>query len=174
MQNKCVFAGTFDPPTVGHKNVIDTCLKMFEEVVVAVMENTDKRPSLTSEQRLALLTKLYKGQPRVKIICFNGAAVDLLEQENTVFYVRGVRNTVDFEYENQNFFASKKLKKNLVTIYIPAEQETLHVSSTLVKNSVKFKKDFTEYIPAEILDDFLTIQKQTNANNSNGICMKRK
>ena len=123
---KCVFAGTFDPPTTGHKRVIEDCLKIFDEVVVAVMVN-------------------------------EGAVVDLLEKENTPFYVRGIRNTVDFEYENANFFANKKLKKDIVTVYLPAEQESLQISSTLVKNSVKFKKDFSDYVPSEILQDILTL-----------------
>lgn len=151
---KCVFSGTFDPPTRGHKNVIETCLKIFDEVVVAVMVNPAKTPFFTTEQRLSLLGKLFKNQPRVKIRSFSGAAVDLLAEEDTVFYVRGLRNTVDFEYENADHFASKKLKNDIVTLYIPAEQDDLHISSLLVKNSVKFKKDYSNLIPEEIKEEF--------------------
>lgn len=150
---KCVFAGTFDPPTTGHKNVIDDCLKMFDEVVVAVMINTSKTPLFTIEERIGLIKKLYSDNLRVRVLSYDGAVVDLLEKENTPFYVRGIRNTVDFEYENANHFANKKLKGDIVTIYLPAGQEVLHVSSTLVKNSVKFKKNFSEYVPEEILPD---------------------
>ncbi len=151
---KCVFSGTFDPPTRGHKNVIETCLKIFDEVVVAFMVNPAKTPFFTTEQRLSLLGKLFKNQPRVKIRSFSGAAVDLLAEEDTVFYVRGLRNTVDFEYENADHFASKKLKNDIVTLYIPAEQDDLHISSSLVKNSVKFKKDYSNLIPEEIKEEF--------------------
>lgn len=151
---KCVFSGTFDPPTRGHKNVIETCLKIFDEVVVAVMVNPAKTPFFTTEQRLSLLGKLFKNRPRVKIRSFSGAAVDLLAEEDTVFYVRGLRNTVDFEYENADHFASKKLKNDIVTLYIPAEQDDLHISSSLVKNSVKFKKDYSNLIPEEIKEEF--------------------
>ncbi|MDE6105332.1 MAG: pantetheine-phosphate adenylyltransferase [Clostridia bacterium] len=159
---KCVFAGSFDPPTTGHKKVIDDCLKMFDEVVVAIMINTQKVCALTEEQRKGLIEKLYKNDNRVKVVIFGGAVVDLLEKENTPFYVRGVRNTVDFEYENQNFFANKKLKEDIVTIYIPAEQQSLHISSTLVKNSVKFNKDFKDYIPEEIYEDLLKLLSPQN------------
>lgn len=152
---KCVFSGTFDPPTTGHKMIIEKCLALFDEVVVAVMVNTDKKPLLTEEERKLLLSKLFAGEKRVRVEIFEGAAVDLLQKENTPFYVRGVRNTIDFEYENANYFASKKLKDDIVTIYIPAEQDSLQVSSTLVKNSVKFKKDYSEYLPEEIRQDFL-------------------
>lgn len=159
---KCIFAGSFDPPTMGHKKVIDDCLKMFDEVVVAIMINSQKVCALTEEQRKGLIEKLYKNDSRVKVVIFGGAVVDLLEKENTPFYVRGVRNTVDFEYENRNFFANKKLKDDIVTIYIPAEQQSLHISSTLVKNSVKFNKDFKDYIPEEIYGDLLKLLSPQN------------
>lgn len=156
---KCVFAGTFDPPTTGHRAVIEKCLAIFDEVVVAVMVNTSKRPLLSEEERKELLQRLFCGEPRVRVEIFEGAAVDILEKENTPFYVRGVRNTVDFEYENADYFANARLKKDIITIYIPAEQESLQVSSTLVKNSVKFHKDYAEYMPEEIRADFLRMIK---------------
>lgn len=159
---KCVFAGTFDPPTTGHKNVIDTCLEIFDEVVVGVGINTAKTPMFSADERKALLEKLYGGEKRVRVVLFVGAAVDLLERENTRFYVRGLRNTVDFEYETADHFASKKLKKDLVTLYVPAEQESLHISSSLVRNSRKFKKDFLSYVPEKILSDVIRLMEEKN------------
>lgn len=156
---KCVFAGTFDPPTTGHKNVIEKCLKIFDEVVVAVMVNTKKSPLLTEEERAFLLKKLFEGEPRVRVEIFEGAAVDILQKENTPFYVRGVRNTVDFDYENADYFANAKLMPEIVTVYIPAEQQNIQISSTLVKNSVKFQKDFNSYMPQKIRGDFLNMIK---------------
>lgn len=157
---KCVFAGTFDPPTSGHKSVVETCLKIFDEVVVAVMVNTSKRPLLTENQRAQLLKKLFKDNPAVKVTIFEGAAVDLLKRENTVFYVRGVRGATDFEYETTDYYASKKLMPELVEIYLPAEQDKVQVSSTLVKNSVRFKKQLFDYVPAEIEADFLAMLEE--------------
>lgn len=156
---KCVFSGTFDPPTSGHKKIIEKCLALFDEVVVAVMVNTDKKPLLSEEERKFLLQKMFSGEKQIRVEIFEGAAVDILERENTPFYVRGVRNTIDFEYENANYFANKKLKDDIITIYIPAEQDSLQISSTLVKNSVKFHKDYTDYMPEEIRADFLEIIK---------------
>lgn len=154
---KCVFSGTFDPPTKGHEDVINKCLKMFDEVVVAVMVNRDKTPLLTENERKALLEKLFKGEKRVKVCVFGGAAVDILKRENTPFYVRGVRDIIDFEYENRNMYANKKLYNDLITVYIPSGQENLHISSTLVRNSVAFKKEYSDYIPEAIREDLLRI-----------------
>lgn len=159
---KCVFAGTFDPPTSGHRAVVDTCLKIFDEVVVAVMVNTKKSPLLSEKQRKILLEKLFCGNPAVKVVIFEGAAVDLLKQENTVFYVRGVRSGIDFEYETADYYASKKLMPGLVELYIPAEQDKIQVSSTLVKNSIKFKKQLFDYVPEEIESDFLAMLEEKN------------
>ena len=158
----CVFAGTFDPPTVGHKDVIDKALKIFDGVTVAVMINPEKSCLFTEEERLSLLNELYKNEPRVKVRAFSGAAVDILKEENTPFYVRGVRDCIDFEYENRNRFASEQLMPELVTVYIPAEQCDLHVSSTLVRNSVKFDKEFMQYIPTEIKE---AVKKLSEAKN---------
>ncbi len=146
----CVFAGTFDPPTVGHREVVKTALKIFDSVTVALMLNPEKECLFSEEERLQLLKRLFGGESTVKVRAFYGAAVDLLKEENTPFYVRGVRDTIDFEYENRNRFASEKLMPEMVTIYLPAGQENLHVSSTLIRTSLKFGKDFKEYIPEEI------------------------
>ena len=151
MSKTCVFAGTFDPPTVGHKGVVEQALKIFDGVTVAVMINPDKKCLFTEEERVALLKELFAGEERVKVISFGGAAVDLLKKENTPFYVRGVRDSIDFEYENRNTYASRKLMPEMIAIYLPAEQEQLHISSSLVRNSIKFKKQFYGYIPEEIL-----------------------
>lgn len=162
MSKTCVFAGTFDPPTVGHKDVIDKALKIFDGVTVAVMMNPEKSCLFSEEERLSLLKELYAGEPRVKVRTYRGAAVDLLKEENTPFYVRGVRDIIDFEYENRNRFASEKLMPEMITVYIPAEQDELHVSSTLVRNSVKFDKEFMGYIPKEIQE---SVKKLSEAKN---------
>lgn len=159
---KCVYAGTFDPPTVGHERVVRTGLEIFDEVVVAVMTNTRKTPLFTAEERAELLKELFRGEDRVKVLSFDGAAVDLLEAENTVFYLRGVRNSTDFEYETADYYASKKLKPDLIEIYIPAEQDELHISSTLVKNSVRFGKDYDGYIPEKIKDRLKRLLESKN------------
>lgn len=147
----CVFAGTFDPPTKGHKSVVERALKIFDGVTVAVAVNTQKNCLFTREERIELLNELFKGEPRVNVRAFDGTAVDLLREEKTPFYVRGVRDCIDFEYENRDRFASEKLDGDIVTVYLPAPQEQLHISSTLIRNSFKFQKEFDSYIPEEIL-----------------------
>lgn len=148
-KRKCVFSGTFDPPTLGHKAVIDSALEIFDEVVVAVMVNPEKKPYFTEREREEML-RLCCPSERVRVLFFEGTVAELLEKENTRFYVRGIRNTVDFEYENANYFATKKLNPNVVPVYLPCPQELLHVSSSMVKSSLKFSTPITEYVTEEV------------------------
>lgn len=149
---KCVFAGTFDPFTTGHDSTVQKCLKLFDEVVIAVAENRAKHCMFSAEERKKMIEATYRGEPRVRAVICSSAIVDLLKAEHTPFYVRGIRNTVDFEYENADFFASRKLDGDMITLYIPAEQNLLHVSSTLVKNCIAFEKPFEEYVPHAVYE----------------------
>ena len=149
-KRKCVFAGTFDPPTLGHKSVIEECLKIFDEVVVAVLVNPDKSPCFTIQQRMDMLALDCENEPRVRILSFEGTVAELLQKENTKIYVRGIRNGVDLDYENANFYASKKLDKELTAVYLPCPQELLHISSSMVRNSLKFGTPIEEYVSEKV------------------------
>ena len=147
---KCVFAGTFDPPTLGHKALIEECLKLFDEVVVAIMVNPQKQPYFTLEERAEMLALTVKNNPRVRIVSATGTVAELLQKENTKFYARGIRNSIDLDYENANFYASKKLDPDLTAVYLPCPQELLHVSSSMVRNSLKFHTPIEEYVTKEV------------------------
>ena len=149
---KCVFAGTFDPFTVGHEDTVAKCLALFDEVVVAVAENKQKHSFFSAQEREEMICAVYRDEPRVRVVRWDGVIVDLLKKEGTPFYVRGLRNTVDFDYETADFYASRDLDDSLVALYIPAEQRHLHVSSTLVKNCIAFGKDCSRYVPRAVAD----------------------
>ena len=152
---KCVFAGTFDPPTLGHKALIEECLALFDEVVVAIMVNPAKQPCFTLGERKEMLEIDFGKEPRVRVIDFEGTVAELLEKENTKIYVRGIRNGVDLDFENANFYASKKLDPDFKAVYLPCPQELLHVSSTMVRNSLKFGTPIDEYVSEGVKDYIL-------------------
>lgn len=159
---KCVFAGTFDPFTVGHEDTVRKCLCIFDEVVVALAENRQKQCMFSVCTREEMIRATFAHEKRVSVVRWDGVIVDLLKEEKTNIYVRGIRNTVDFEYENADFYASRDLDDSLVTVYIPAEQKHLHISSTLVKNCIAFGKPYCEYVPKAVFD---IIQKEGKANH---------
>ncbi len=149
-EKKCVFAGTFDPPTLGHKSVVEECLKLFDEVVVAIMVNPNKAPYFSLTERKEMLALEFGAEPRVRVVEFSGTVAELLEKENTKIYVRGIRNGIDLDYENANFYASRKLDKTLTAVYLPCPQELLHVSSSLVRNSLRFGTPIAEYVSSAV------------------------
>ena len=149
-KKKCVFAGTFDPPTIGHKASIEDCLALFDEVVVAIMVNPDKTPCFSVQERREMLGLTFGNDPRVKVVESRETVAELLKKGGTNIYARGIRNTVDFEYENANFFASRKLDENILAVYLPCRQELLHVSSGIVRNSLKFHTPIDDYVTEEV------------------------
>ena len=146
---KCVFAGTFDPPTLGHKYVMESALSAFDEVIVAILQNPKKSPRFTIEQRKEMLARTVSDK-RVRVVEFTGTVAELMEKEGARCYVRGLRNATDFDYETSDFYASKKLNGEMIAWYLPCPQELLHVSSSVVRNSLLFNTPIDEYVTAGV------------------------
>lgn len=149
----CVFAGTFDPFTVGHKDVVEKCLKMFDGVVIAVMNNHDKQPLFTADERVGFIKKIYGGDPRVTVEHSDGLLVDFMKERGITVNVRGIRNAEDFKYETNMFYYNQDMYKDLITVYLPASLNRLHVSSTAIRSLIKAKADIAAYVPEEISED---------------------
>jgi len=93
---------------------------------------------------------MFPNDKRIRIVTFDGTVTELLKAENTPFYVRGIRNGVDLDFENANYYASKKLDENFVAVYLPCRQELLHVSSSMVRNSLRFSTPIDDYVSEEV------------------------
>ena len=163
MKRKCIFAGSFDPVTKGHEALIGQCLMLFDEVVVAILVNPVKKPLFSLEQRKEMLRLALGENERIRIIVFEGTIAELLKKEQTPFYVRGIRNTVDFEYENANYFASKRLNADMVPVYLPCPQELLHVSSSMVRSSLQFKTPISDYVSEGVQEYIYSVQNKEKA-----------
>ena len=157
---RCVFAGTFDPPTLGHKDIVLKCLELFDEVIVAILINPNKRPLFSEEARLAMLRKVFAAYKNVRVLAYDGLTVDLLKRENAKFYVRGIRNGTDYDYEAQLNYINMDMYKEMITVFLPTRQEFLHISSSLVKDALKFNKNVDKYIPEEIRGDLKKYMKE--------------
>ena len=149
-KRKCVFAGTFDPPTLGHKAVVEACLGMFDEVVLCMLINPNKTPMFSEEERREMIALTFMGEERITVKTFSGTAAEFLKREGTKYYVRGLRNATDFDYETNNFYATKKLDSEVVAIYLPCPQELLHISSSMVRSSLSFAAPIDEYVTKEV------------------------
>ena len=164
MKKKCVFAGTFDPPTLGHKDIVLKCLTLFDEVIVAILINPNKSPLFSEEARLAMLRKVFSAYPKGRVLAYDGLTVDLLRREGAQFYVRGIRNGTDYDYEVQLNYINMDMYPDMVTVFLPTRQEFLHISSSLVKDALRFHKSVDRYVPEEIRGDLRKYLQEDKRN----------
>lgn len=152
MNKKCVFAGTFDPVTKGHEEVIAKCSRLFDEVIVAICVNINKNAMFSVEKRLEMLRKTCAKYHNVRAVYHSGLLVDLLKKEGALYNVRGLRNGRDYEYENEMNFVNSELMPDIVTLYLPCSTLNVQVSSSVVRELLKFGKSAQAYVPSEIID----------------------
>lgn len=147
MKRKALFPGSFDPFTAGHLNILKRALTMFDEVVVAVGINQDKRGFFDMDQRLEIIRQATKGIDGVSIIKYDCLTVDICRELGIRHMVRGVRNMLDFETERSIADANRRLAPEIETIIIPTAQEFAHISSSAVRDILKHKGDTSLFLP---------------------------
>lgn len=131
-----VYPGSFDPITNGHLDIIARGLSVFDEVIIAILLNLDKRPLFTVEERAELIRETYKGDPRVRVDTFSGLLVDYAEKVGASVIVRGLRAISDFEYEFQMALMNRRLNPRIETVFMMPAEGFSYVSSKLVKEVV--------------------------------------
>ena len=143
----CVFPGSFDPVTIGHLDLIERSAKLFDEVVVAVGVNIDKRGFFPNEKRMDIIRQATAGMEGVTIIQYDNLTIDKCRELGIRHIVRGVRNMIDFETERSIADANRKLAPDIETIIIPTAQEYAHISSTAVRDLLKHGGDTSLFVP---------------------------
>lgn len=147
MIRKAIFPGSFDPFTAGHLNILKRALTMFDEVVVAVGVNIDKKGFFPNEKRIDIIRQAVEGLHGVSVVQYDTLTIDLCRQLGINHIVRGVRNMIDFETERSIADANRKLAPEIETIIIPTAQEYAHISSTAVRDLLKHGGDTSLFVP---------------------------
>lgn len=142
----CIIPGSFDPMTIGHLSIIAKASKIFDNVVVAILNNSDKVGFLTLAERKEIAEKTCEGLNNVKIITADGLLVDIAKSLNISHIVKGLRNTIDFEYEQNMAKINKALEPNIQTIYIPCDPEFDIISSSFVRELYRHNKKIEMYV----------------------------
>ncbi|MBP3399356.1 MAG: pantetheine-phosphate adenylyltransferase [Erysipelotrichaceae bacterium] len=156
---KAFFAGSFDPLTTGHLNLIHRASMMFDEVVVAVMVNPLKKSSLTKEKRLEHLRKCTAHMGNVRIVEEEGLTVDAAKKHGCGVLVRGVRNGKDMDYEIELEWYNRRLNSKIETVYLSTVPELMHVSSTRVKEMASFHQSLKGLVPEIIREEVESLLK---------------
>lgn len=156
MAKVALFAGSFDPFTRGHEAVVEEALRLFDEVVVAVGENVSKHSLLSVEERCRLIEEVYKDNSRVRVASYSTLTGDFAREVGATVLVRGVRNTVDFEFERTIEITNRQLFPELTTVLLPTPVEYMHISSSMVRELLAFGRDVTDYLPQNIkIDNYI-------------------
>lgn len=150
MAKIALFAGSFDPFTRGHEVVVEEALKLFDEVVVAVGENVSKHALLSVEQRCRLIEEVYGNEERVRVASYSTLTGDFAREVGATVLVRGVRNSVDFEFERTIEIANRQLFPELTTVLLPTPVEYMHISSSMVRELLAFGRNVENYLPHNI------------------------
>jgi len=150
MKNIVVFPGSFDPLTLGHVNIVQRGLKIFNGVIVAVATNISKKSLFNEEERVALLKEVFRKTSRVKVDTFEGLLVNYLRRIGASVILKGLRIGEDFEYERQMALANKSLEKEIETVFMMSDPKYLYFSSSLIKEIVMLGGSVRTMVPAAV------------------------
>jgi len=146
--SKAMYPGSFDPLTLGHLDIIERAAKVFDELVIGVLNNKSKSPLFSVEERVKILTEATKHIPNVSIVCFSGLMADFARENGVTVSVRGLRSATDFEYEMVQAQYNKKLSDGeLETVFMATSPEYSFISSSGVKEVAGFGGDLSPYVP---------------------------
>ena len=150
MQRICLFPGTFDPVTLGHIDIIDRALPLFDKFIIGIGRNSNKEPMFSEEKRLAWLRDIYKNDPKVEAIAYDGLTVECCKSVGANFILRGIRYVNDFEYEKAIADMNRSLDHNVETIFLTCLPQFTSIASTLVRDVIRNGGDVSQFLPEEV------------------------
>jgi pantetheine-phosphate adenylyltransferase len=150
MSKVALFPGTFDPFTLGHLDIVNRGLNMFDEVVVAIGMNTGKKHMFSLEQREQWIKEIFDNEPRVRVASYEGLTAKYAEQIGAHFILRGLRTNQDFTYEKQIAYVNEDISPSINSVFLMSHQTNATVSSTIVRDLIQFGGDYEKYLPTSV------------------------
>ncbi|TDQ56838.1 phosphopantetheine adenylyltransferase [Mesocricetibacter intestinalis] len=147
---RVIYPGTFDPITNGHLDIIERSARLFSEVLVAVAENQSKKPLFDLAQRVLLVRQSVAHLPNVKVIGFSDLLANVVKQEGITAIIRGMRTTMDFEYELQLAHLNRLLTQGVESLFLPSTEQWSYVSSTIVREIYLHGGDVAQFVPQAV------------------------
>ncbi len=149
---KAIFPGSFDPPTLGHTEIVARATALFDEVIVAIGTNSAKNSFFTLDERLELLKRSFAHLPTVRVQAYEGLTVDFARAQGAHFLLRGLRTGQDLDYERPIALINRHMDDRLETIFLITSGAHSHISSTLVREVIRYGHDAVGLVPDEILE----------------------
>lgn len=149
MTRRAIFPGSFDPITLGHFDIIQRGVSLFDEVIVAIGVNADKKYMFSLEQRQQFIEAAFINEPKVKVITYSGLTIDLCQKMEANFILRGLRNPADFEFEKAIAHTNRKLSK-IETVFLLTASKTSFISSSIVRDVIRNGGDYSGLVPNSV------------------------
>lgn len=147
-----VYPGSFDPVTNGHLDVIQRSAKVFDKVIVGVLDNAAKKPVFTSQEREEMLRQVTAGIKNVEVYSFSGLLVDFMKRFDSAVIIKGLRTISDFEYEFQMALLNKSLNPDVETFFMMTDSKYSYISSSMVKEVARWGGSIDEFVPCDIIE----------------------
>lgn len=143
---RAIFPGSFDPFTIGHDDIVQRGLQLFDEIIIGIGRNSAKNETFPIREREAAIKKIYADNPRIKVLIYDGLTIDFAKAQDAQFILRGIRDMSDFEYERNLAEANKHLG-GIETILLYTRPEYAYISSTLVRDLCRYNQDVSSFVP---------------------------
>lgn len=153
MNRICLFPGTFDPVTLGHVDVIDRALGLFDKLVIGIGSNVNKSPMFSTEQRISWIREMYRKEPKVEVASYDGLTVHFCQAKKAHFILRGIRYVSDFEYEKAIADMNRMLAPQIETIFLTCSPQFSTIASTLVRDVLRNGGDASQFLPNPVKRD---------------------
>lgn len=147
---RAIFPGTFDPITLGHIDIIDRALPLFDELIIAIGVNADKKTMFSLERRMAFIEEFYKDKHRIKVMSYTGLTAKFCLEQQAQFILRGLRNSTDLNYEQPIAQTNYKMAK-VESVFLLSAPEVSNISSTIVRDIMRNGGDFTPFVPPSVM-----------------------
>jgi pantetheine-phosphate adenylyltransferase len=148
--NIAVYPGTFDPITNGHLSIVNRALKIFDKLIIAILNNPQKEPLFSIEERISMIKDVLRSKSNIEVDVFDGLLVDYVLKKKSNVILRGIRALSDFEYEFQMALMNRKLNRDVQSIFLMTDYKWFYISSTIIKEAASFNGDISGLVPPSV------------------------
>ena len=146
---KAIFPGSFDPITLGHVDIINRGVTLFDEVIISIGENSTKNYMFSLDERIAFIERAFKDNPKVRVMSYSGLTIEFCKEIGVDFILRGLRNPADFEFEKAIAHTNRHLS-TLETVFLLTSAQTSFISSSIVREIIRFEGDYKKLVPSSV------------------------